>query len=407
MKNRFYALMLFGAVLMFSQHAHAQGVRYHDMIFDSVSITTVTYSDTFSQQMDVYQPVGDSVCNRPVIVFAHGGSFISGDRTDDNAIITWCTNFARRGFVTASIDYRLGNEVNMVLDSTYAITEVMQAIGDGKAAIRYFRKDAYTANQFKIDTNYIFAGGNSAGAVLYMHVIYIDTISLLPGYLATVVNANGGIEGNSGNAGYSSRINAVLSGAGGLNQLTFIHEGSKPSINFQGSADQVVPYVCADAEQGAIAVRLCGLGSLEPLYEQFGVTHVSVVYPGDGHVPWQDSSYLMTQLDTMSADFLDTLNGGLPAITVCPTTGIKEVTLDDAISVFPNPAIDQVKISMPGFEGYSQIQLIDGLGRVITTKPVSAELMTINRGNFSAGVYMVKILHKADNSFVVRKVVFE
>ncbi len=315
-------------------------------------------------------------------------------------------NFAKRGYVTASIDYRLGNEINMVVDSEYAIEEVMQAISDGKAAVRYFRKDAYTANLYKIDTNYIFAGGNSAGAVLYMNDIYIDDTSQLTPLLLGIVDSNGGLEGNSGNAGYSSRINALVSGAGGVNQPSFIHSGSKPSVNFQGSADEVVPYTCADAEQGAIQVRLCGLGTLEPLYDQFGVIHHSTVYPGDGHVPWQDSAYLMTQLDTISANFLDTLQGGLPAAIVCGTSAIHDITLDDAISVFPNPAKNQVKISMPGFEDYSKMQLVDDLGRTIASKPVSAEVMTFDRGSIASGVYYVKIIHK-DNSIAVRKVVFE
>lgn len=405
MKNKLYALVLISSMLFLTKNAGAQ-TRYVDFVFDTFTVTTVTYSDTFNLQMDVYQPVGDSTCHRPVIILAHGGSFISGDRTDDNVIITWCSNFAKRGYVTASIDYRLGNEVNMVVDSVDAIEEVMQAISDGKAAIRYFRKDAYTTNQFKIDTNFIFAGGNSAGAVLYENDIYIQDTTQLTPLLLSIVDANGGLEGNSGNYGYSSRLNALISGAGGLNQPGIINANSKPCINFQGSADEVVPYTCADAEQGAIQVRLCGLGTLEPLFEQFGVIHHSTVYPGDGHVPWQDSAYLMTQLDTMTAIFLDTLQGGLPAVTVCSASAITETTLDDAISVYPNPAQSQVKISMPGFEGYSYIQLIDELGRVIQVKPVNAEVMTMDKGDITSGVYFLKILHK-DNSYSVRKVVFE
>ncbi len=66
MKNRLYKIMFFCAIIFIAQTSKAQGVRYHDMIFDSVSVTTVTYSDTFSLLMDIYQPVGDSVCNRPV-----------------------------------------------------------------------------------------------------------------------------------------------------------------------------------------------------------------------------------------------------------------------------------------------------------------------------------------------------
>ena len=405
MKNRIYSLLLFCSVLMLAQNAGAQ-TRYHDMIFDSVTVTTVTYSDTFSLLMDVYQPYGDSLCRRPVIVLAHGGSFISGDRTNDNAVITLCQNFAKRGYVTVSIDYRLGQAVNMALDSSYAENEVLQAIGDGKAAVRYMRKDAYTANKFRIDTNLIFCGGNSAGGVLFMHYIYITNVNQTSPALQTIINNNGGLEGNSGHPGYSSEVNAVLSLAGGLKDPNFIVAGDKPVAHFQGDADNVVPYVCALAEQGAINVRLCGLGSLNGPYNTYGVTHVSKVYPGAGHVPWQSNVAEMTEVDSMSANFLDTITAW-PAQHYCSvSTGVQDVTLDDLISVYPNPAMNQVTVSFPETEPYTKVQLVDGLGRVVTEKQITNVRTIFDRNGIAGGVYFIRAIKK-DASTVIRKVVFQ
>jgi acetyl esterase/lipase len=128
--------------------------------------------------MDIYQPDGDTYAARPLIILAHGGSFIGGSKTDDATVVELCNRFAKRGYVTASINYRLGTLINLVSsDSTVPMGIVVKAISDGKAAIRYFMKDAATTNTYKIDTNNIFVGGNSAGAVLYMHVLYLSNLA--------------------------------------------------------------------------------------------------------------------------------------------------------------------------------------------------------------------------------------
>ena len=59
MKNRLYLFILCCSALFAAQTVEAQ-TRYHDMIFDSITVTTVKYSDTFNLHMDVYQPKGDS-----------------------------------------------------------------------------------------------------------------------------------------------------------------------------------------------------------------------------------------------------------------------------------------------------------------------------------------------------------
>ena len=72
----------------------ADGIRYLDEVFDSVVKTEdVVYGNApdlpfwfwvesntvdIDLDMDVYEPVGDTLTNRPVIIFAHTGSFFSG-----------------------------------------------------------------------------------------------------------------------------------------------------------------------------------------------------------------------------------------------------------------------------------------------------------------------------------------
>lgn len=393
-------------MVCFVQQSSAQ-VRYKDMIFTNVDKTTVTYSSVYNLQMDVYEPHGDTIAHRPVIVLAHGGSFVQGTKTDDPTVVTLCNNFAKRGYVTASIDYRLGNLVSMGLDSSYAINEVLQAISDGKASIRYFRKDAYTTNTFRIDTNRIIVGGNSAGAVLFMHYIYIECLEQCPAPLRTIVSNNGGLEGNSGNDGYSSEVHALINCAGGLNVPEFITPHSKPSVNFQGDQDQTVPYTCGLAESGLVQVRLCGLGSIEPLYQQDHVNHVSVVFPGDGHVPWQGDNAKMTRVDTTAANFLDTLSTFPSSPLDCSSLNdaVASIAGERDINVYPNPSNGVLNISLPNIMSFSKIELLDATGKLVAEQQVN-NIVTSFNNKAASGIYLVRIIAK-DGSSVVRKISFQ
>src|SRR5262249_58599235 len=61
---------------------------------------------TITLTLDVYQPVGDTVTQRPAIVWVHGGSFSSGDKTSPE-LVDEANVFSGRGYVNASINYRL------------------------------------------------------------------------------------------------------------------------------------------------------------------------------------------------------------------------------------------------------------------------------------------------------------
>src|SRR5688572_29853379 len=61
-------------------------------------------------KLDLYEPVCDTLSRRPVIMFAFGGGFLIGAKEDEDARAL-CDSFARKGYVTASINYRLGMNV--------------------------------------------------------------------------------------------------------------------------------------------------------------------------------------------------------------------------------------------------------------------------------------------------------
>ncbi|MEI8279906.1 MAG: T9SS type A sorting domain-containing protein [Bacteroidota bacterium] len=402
MKNKIYSLFLFCTALMVGQNANAQctGGRYLTEVFPNVTKTTVTYSSVYNLQMDIFQPTGDTYTQRPLIILAHGGSFVSGDRTNDVTVTQLCNNFAKRGYVTVSIDYRLGSAIQLVLDSSYAIDEVIKAISDGKAAIRYFMQDAATTNTYKIDTNNIFIGGNSAGAVLYMHVGYIDSMGECPGYIQTAMNNNGGFEGNSGNAGYTTKSKAIINLAGALNETSFVGPGNKPSANAQGTLDSTVPYYCYYPLNGSVHVNLCGLGSLEPVYVANSINHVNTIFPGDGHVPWSSDASKFNTVDTMIINFLYSL--------VCGSTSVNEVANNSEIVLYPNPAKELLHVSAP--QAISGITVYDMTGRVvILNEGIHANTYEVNTTTLSKGMYFVRMNMGSGKDIipVVKRIVIE
>ena len=400
--RRFYFMLLCGLIFNTGNlNAQCPTGRYLNEIFSGVAVDSVLYSTPYGLEMDVYQPVGDTLAQRPLIILAHGGSFISGTRKDDATIDSLCMRFARRGYVTVSIDYRLGAAFNILTDSAYAVNEVIQAISDGKAAIRYFVKDAATTNTYKIDTNNIFIGGNSAGAVLYMHVGYLDGLSECPSYIATAMAANGGFEGNSGNPGYSTKSKAVINLAGGLNMTSFVSAGNEPSVNAQGDADIVVPYTCGYPNLGVpVHVTLCGLGSLEPAYVANSIYHMSHVFPGDGHVPWSTDAVKFNTVDSLVTVFLYSL--------VCPVNdAVNKVNTNVGMSLFPNPAGEVVNLKSS--QTVSSVALYDATGRsVFQAGNINNENYQINTSGLSKGVYFVRIkFSNENNSPLVKRIVVE
>lgn len=184
--------------------------------------------------LDVYSPPkDDTLKKRPLLIFIHGGGFKNNNKTGAFSSII-CNGFAKRGYVTASIDYRLGVEKP---GTNKDVAEAMyRAQQDGKAAIRFFRK---YAEKYGIDPDQIFITGSSAGSKTCLAIAYLDE-SEVPSYIDT--KKWGSLEGNSGNNGYSSKVNGVLNCWGAIINYQWIQKGDVPLFNTAGTNDETVPY---------------------------------------------------------------------------------------------------------------------------------------------------------------------
>ena len=102
-----------------------------------------------------------------MIVMAFGGAYLTGFKRFW-PLVAYAEAMAKRGYVVASIDYRLGFNPLNVESSVRAIYRGSQ---DMKAAIRYFR---FHAEEYGIDPDLVFAGGDSAGGISSLHAAYVS-----------------------------------------------------------------------------------------------------------------------------------------------------------------------------------------------------------------------------------------
>ena len=235
--------------ILFSLNGIGQALdtnRYISSIYQSASIVDVQYGTApqwvwpywnVDLNLDIFEPVGDLNTNRPLIIFAHAGGFINGSKDVDN-MQAICDTFARKGFVTATIDYRKGFDP---LDDESAERAVYRAVQDGKAAVRFF-KENYLA--YNIDTNNVFIGGMSAGGFISYHVAYLDQESERPAstYGGGTVNDLGCTDCAGNNFTSSSKVRAVLDFWGATIDTTFMQAGDVPIMMMHGTEDPTVPY---------------------------------------------------------------------------------------------------------------------------------------------------------------------
>ena len=141
----FFALCLVHTPLsILAQNAlGCNGIRYATEVFTDTTMTTVRYgvnnvgATTQQLYMDIVQPKNDTLSRRPIIIWAFGGGFVTGQRQD---MRSFCQLYALKGYVTASIDYRLFPFFGVLPDSTAVTNTIIQAVQDMKASIRYIRK---------------------------------------------------------------------------------------------------------------------------------------------------------------------------------------------------------------------------------------------------------------------------
>lgn len=186
--------------------------------------------------MDIYYPKTDLFKSRPLVMLIHGGAFYIGSKASP-AEVSLSTSLAKRGFLVASIDYRLGFKL---IPSDLEMS-AYRAIQDAHAALRFL---AHNAKGLGIDPNQVYVGGTSAGAVASLNVAFMRNDErperILEAEKEGLVNR---IEESGNKYTESFRIKAVANLWGAVADPTIIDRDEEISVlSIHGTADEVVPY---------------------------------------------------------------------------------------------------------------------------------------------------------------------
>lgn len=377
-----------------------QAQKYLNKVFTNVKIDSVTYGNANDYnnlpvvlKMNIFQPDGDTSAARPVLVLAHGGSFISGNRYSPD-ITYLCTEFAKRGYVCISIQYRLGIDFFKITTEggTQFANAVWRGTLDGRAAIRFLRANAAT---YKLDTKQIYLGGVSAGGVLGLHEAFLD--------LASEVGAAnppfdtlgiGGIEGSSGTPGESWRVKGIVNLCGALGDVNWMKNNKDISIfSVHGTNDETVPYKTNYFEAFGIKIaKLSGSFVVDSMAKSLGMKSFFYTFQNAPHVPFVPGVGSLAS-STAYMDTTENLLSTFLAEDISRPVGIRKTDLMSSFKLFPNPASSQVEIMLSS-EQTSMVQLMDMQGRLIKSLESSSNRLLIPINDLNAGIYLITVTNK-------------
>lgn len=175
----------------------------------------------------------------PVLIFIHGGSWKYGGKEDYSFYLH---EYAKKGYVTASLSYRLSQEAKFP-----------SAVEDVKCGIRWIQQNG---SQFGIDTNNVILIGGSAGAHLAMMAGYTDLYESCGPVAAIkgIVNIYGPVDLTTEFALSNSALTEFIgidydenpNPYQDASPINYVSSDDPPTITFHGTIDRVVPIGQAD-----------------------------------------------------------------------------------------------------------------------------------------------------------------
>ena len=106
--------------------------RYLDPVFGEVQVAkNLSYGSNPVLKLDLFEPKGDTLEKRPVVVVIHGGGFTSGSK---EVVASFAQEFARRGYVALAINYRLAKGKEFNIKDPELLTAVRNAQSDTQTA---------------------------------------------------------------------------------------------------------------------------------------------------------------------------------------------------------------------------------------------------------------------------------
>ncbi len=358
--------------------------------------------NTYTLKMDIYYPnlTIDLSPKRPFLMLFHGGGFSSGDKQSGD-IKDLCIHMARRGFVCATVNYRLG----------YDFTEYGQykaryrAIQDGHAALRYIVNNA---NAIRIDTNWIFVGGQSAGSLLALGMVYadqseLDAVSLLYNTTATSVEL-GNLYTSGNNLTNTYTFKGIFNNWGGVNTTEIDLDEMIPTVAFHGELDTLVKI---DLDNSFLHYTQNGSRVIHNNLTANNICSEITIDTIGGHGVFRNASsafragrascFFKSVFCNTCSNFYST--DSIPSKCSSPVS-VKEYNFDSNVKVYPNPFENVFKID--GLNGNFDLTIYNCFGQLVYKQEKSNGDVQIV---LLPGIYFLKIRQLESNKSFTKKLI--
>ena len=372
------------------------GQRYAEPVFDEVNtVVGIPYSSAVKEgdtepttlYLDFYEPAGDTMTARPLVITVFGGAFVAGSR-DFADMQAYCTRLAQHGYAAASIDYRLISIWN--LNSTSLIRDAYMAAQDVSSAIRFFK---YHYDEYRIDTEQIFLLGNSAGSIAILCELFMDEDERP---VETFEAPDLGSMHSSGfdeYAGFSPAVAGAIPQWGGVMGLNVISEEEYvPLCMLHGTEDTNVPYdsgYCYNGMLPGVMPYMYGSHPIACRLDEIGIVDYEFhPFEGEGHAFYFSPmvyTLIEEKFDTCFNITRDFLYRHLQLPSSMPESN------EQKIQIYPNPAVDYITVCVGEWpQGKSfGLLVMDVNGKILTEKRLSAQKVSIDVSQWPSGVYYV------------------
>ncbi len=405
--------------------------------------------------MDIYKPIGDSNCLRPVIVLIHGGAWVSGSKEDPN-LVYMSRDLAKKGWVVANINYRLGThkasnyvmyaicDTNIsapcayICDSSEIYRANFRGMQDAKGAIR-FMKDRFLIDSS--DINNVFVAGESAGGFVAFATAFTDQLSeksadcfaisdaptpsanlatygCIPASNSLIRPDLGSIDGTLHLGIHDATVQGIGNFYGGVLNLELFQQTNNeyPVVYlFHQGSDIVVNYnygilLGRTSWECYAQTNLCqsyffypyahGSKSIDQHFQSLGATgplcQTDIIenysYLNNCFSNGHSIDNLTTRLQNMTDIFAAKIDvSGNDPATNCSLIGLNEANLNTPFSLFPNPANDQLTIQLPGNVSELQYTITDALGKTIFIGKLTGQTTTIDVSILAKGIYTIQV----------------
>lgn len=342
--------------------------------------------------LDLYYPsiTADPSAARPFIMFIHGGGFVSGSK-DQAHIVYECTELAKRGYLVASMQYRLGSGSDGVLEQ---VLRLYRADQDAQAAMRWI---VHHASDYHIETSWMFAGGISAGSVMSHDLVYnqqADWDIIFP--LASVQLGSLHTSGNSYTDDFS--VKGLYNNCGSIVGTAVESSEMIPTISFHKEYDYVVDIDTSATFSQYGSRTMHNWLSSENVCTEFTLdtNYYSPASTTESHCPFFDAAGIQMRINRASCFFKSVMCSSCSTSKMddiedanCSQFVATEEPLQNQLDIFPNPFSGQVTIS--GIPFGTPFEITNSLGELVLESAVGS---VQNLSYLPAGFYSISIVTK-------------